>query len=139
MIYKFRSMKHDAEEGSPRLSAYKDPRNTVAGSFLRRYRLDELPNLVNVIRGEMQLIGPRPERQFYIDQIIKRDARFLRLLKISPGITSWGQVRYGYATNVDQMLERMEFDLYFLEHRSIIFEIKIALLTVATVLKGKGI
>jgi len=139
MIYKFRSMVNDAESGEPQLAGINDPRITPIGSFIRRYRIDEIPNLINVFKGDMQIVGPRPERQIYIDQIVRRDSRYLRLLKTKPGITSWGQVKYGYASNVNQMLERMEYDLYFLEQKSILFEIRIALLTLITVFKGKGI
>lgn len=139
MIYKFRSMVADAEIGEPQLTGANDPRVTPIGSFIRRYRIDEIPNLINVIKGDMQIVGPRPERQKFIDQIVRRDSRYLRLLKTKPGLTSWGQVNYGYASDVNQMLERMEFDLYFLEQKSIIFEIKIALLTFITIFKGKGI
>ncbi len=139
VIYKFRSMKYDAETGKPMLSGINEERITFIGRYLRKYRIDEIPNFINVLKGEMSLVGPRPERQFFIDQIVKRNPDFMLLLSVKPGITSWGQVRYGYASNVDDMLERLEYDLYYIKNRSLWFDFRIFLYTIGTVLKGKGL
>jgi len=139
VIYKFRSMKYNAETGEPMLSGIHEVRITRLGKFLRKYRIDEIPNFFNVVKGDMSIVGPRPERRFFIDQIMKKNPRFTELLKVRPGITSWGQVKYGYASNVDQMLKRLEYDLYYMEHRSLWFDAKIFLNTIGTVLKGKGV
>ena len=139
VIYKFRSMIYNAEAGSPMLSGINEERITRIGRYLRKYRIDEIPNFINVLKGEMAIVGPRPERQFFIDQIVKRNPEFMILLRIKPGITSWGQVKYGYASNVDEMLERLEYDLYYIKNRSLWFDVKIFLYTIGTVLKGKGL
>ncbi|MBN2864004.1 MAG: sugar transferase [Bacteroidales bacterium] len=139
VIYKFRSMRFNSETGEPMLSGINEERITLIGRFLRKYRIDEIPNFINVLKGDMSVVGPRPERKFFIDQIIKKDPRFLELLIVKPGITSWGQVKYGYASNVDQMLERLEYDLYYMKHRSLRFDLKILFYTIGTVLKGKGL
>jgi lipopolysaccharide/colanic/teichoic acid biosynthesis glycosyltransferase len=137
-IYKFRSMKYDAEAGAPMLSGINEERITRIGRYLRKYRIDEIPNFINVIKGDMSVVGPRPERQFFIDQIVIRNPEFKELLRVKPGITSWGQVKYGYASNVDEMLERLEYDLDYIKNRSLWFDIKIILYTLGTILKGKG-
>lgn len=139
VIYKFRSMIFDAEKGNPMLSGVHEGRLTRLGGFMRKYRIDEIPNFFNVLKGDMSIVGPRPERKFFIDQIILREHGYSELQKVKPGITSWGQVRFGYASNVDEMSERLEYDLYYLKHRSIWFDLKILLMTLGTVLKGKGI
>ena len=139
VIYKFRSMKYDAETGVPMLSGTNEERITRIGRYLRKYRIDEIPNFINVLKGEMSVVGPRPERQFFIDQIVIRNPEFRELLRIKPGVTSWGQVKYGYATNVDEMMERLEYDLYYLKNRSLWFDMKILLYTLGTILKGKGL
>lgn len=139
VIYKFRSMVYNAETGNPKLSGLNEERITRIGRFIRKYRIDEIPNFINVIKCDMAIVGPRPERQFFIDQIVKRNPDFTKLLKVKPGITSWGQVKYGYATNVDQMLERLEYDLYYLKNKSLWFDIKIFFYTIGTILKGKGL
>ena len=139
VIYKFRSMKYDAESGEPLLSGISEERITRIGRFLRKYRIDEIPNFINVIRGEMSVVGPRPERQFFIEKIVIRNPEFNELLKVKPGITSWGQVKYGYASHVDEMLERLEYDLYYIKNRSLWFDIKIILYTLGTIVKGKGL
>lgn len=138
-IYKFRSMVYDAEKGEPFLSASRDERVTRTGRFLRKYRLDEIPNFINVLKGEMSIVGPRPERLFFINQIIKSAPQYIELHKVKPGISSWGQVKYGYASSVDGMIERLDYDLFYLKNRSTWFDLKIIILTIATVLKGKGI
>lgn len=137
-IYKFRTMKTDAEKGIPKLSGNHDDRRTKVGIVLRKYRLDELPQFWNVLKGDMSLVGPRPERQFFIDQIIKEAPEYKHLLKIRPGITSWGQVKYGYAENIQQMVERMKYDLLYLENMNMTMDIRIIIHTVMVVIKGRG-
>lgn len=138
-IYKFRSMYVDAETGGPALSNQTDPRVTPVGRFMRKTRLDEIPNFINVLKGEMSIVGPRPERQYYIDQIVKVAPHYLHLQKVKPGITSWGQVKYGYAENIDQMVERLKYDLLYLENMSLYIDFKIMIYTILTIFKGKGV
>ena len=137
-IIKFRTMYVDAEKAGPQLSSTDDPRITPIGKFMRKARLDEFLQFFNVLKGDMSLVGPRPERQFFIDQIKVREPQFLELTKVRPGITSWGQVKYGYAENVDQMIQRMKFDLLYLRNRSIALDIKILMHTVLIIVKAKG-
>ena len=137
-IIKFRTMYLNSEEAGPQLSSTNDSRITKAGRFMRKTRLDEFPQFINVILGHMSLVGPRPERQFYIDKIMELAPQYVHLTKVRPGITSWGQVKYGYAENVEQMLDRMKFDLLYLKNRSIALDIKIMFYTIAIVLKAKG-
>jgi lipopolysaccharide/colanic/teichoic acid biosynthesis glycosyltransferase len=137
-IYKFRSMRCGAEEQGSLLSEKGDKRITALGRFMRKHKFDEIPNLLNVIKGEMSIIGPRPEQQFYIDQIIQKEPRYRELHFIKPGITSWGQVKYGYASNVDEMIERLEYDLFYLANRSFWFDVRIALCTIVIIFKGQG-
>ncbi len=139
IIYKFRSMHIGIEDGFPLISGKEDKRITILGRFMRKHKFDEIPNLFNVLKGEMSIIGPRPEQQVFIDQIIQREPRYKQLQLIKPGITSWGQVKYGYASNVEEMIKRMEYDLFYLENRSLLFDLKITLSTLAIILKGKGI
>ena len=138
-IYKFRSMHFGDEEEIILISDKRDKRITSLGRFMRKYKIDEIPNFINVLKGEMSLIGPRPEQQFYIDQIVQREPRYIQLHQIKPGITSWGQVKYGYASNVDEMIKRMEYDLYYLENRSFLFDLNIAFHTLIIIFKGRGI
>jgi exopolysaccharide biosynthesis polyprenyl glycosylphosphotransferase len=138
-IYKFRSMHVDAEGAEPSLSSSNDNRITGIGRFMRKHRLDEIPNLINVIKGEMSLVGPRPERQFFIDQIVQKAPHYRRLLKVKPGITSWGQVKYGYASNVEQMIERLEYDLLYLDNMTLSIDLKILIYTLIIIIKGKGV
>lgn len=137
-MHKFRSMYVDAEKFGPALSKDNDPRITPFGRFMRKVRLDEIPQFYNVLRGTMSLVGPRPERQYFIDQIVERAPEYQLLQKIKPGITSWGQVKYGYAENVDEMVERLKYDLLYLENMSIATDIKIMLYTVIIIIEGRG-
>ena len=139
MIYKFRSMKENAEENGPALSSDNDQRITKFGQFLRKHRLDEIPNFINVLKGEMSLVGPRPERQFFIDQIIAIAPHYIHLQKVKPGITSWGQVKYGYAENVEQMIKRLRFDILYIENMSLFVDLKILFYTAVTIFKGTGV
>lgn len=137
-IIKFRTMFVNAEKSGPQLSRDDDPRITPVGRFLRKSRLDEFPQFLNVLRGDMALVGPRPERAYFIDQIVKRAPHYRHLQKVRPGITSWGQVKYGYAENVDEMVQRLRFDLIYIENMSIALDFKILFYTVLTVLRGSG-
>src|SRR5690606_13025196 len=137
-IIKFRTMYLDSEKDGPQLSSTDDPRITKIGRFMRKSRLDEFPQFFNVLFGQMSLVGPRPERQYYIDKIIEIEPQFLELTKVRPGITSWGQVKYGYAENIQQMLDRMKFDLLYLKNRSLSLDIKIMLYTILIIFKGTG-
>ncbi len=137
-MHKFRSMYVDAESKGPALSKDNDPRITPFGRFMRKVRLDEIPQFYNVFKGTMSLVGPRPERQYYIDQIVRRAPEYLLLQRVKPGITSWGQVKYGYASNVDEMVERLRYDLLYLDNMSITTDLKILLYTVIIIIQGRG-
>ncbi len=137
-IYKFRSMIEDAEAGGPALSSHNDSRITRFGLFMRKMRLDELPQFYNVLIGDMSLVGPRPERQHFIDQIIKKAPHFNHLQKVRPGITSWGQVKFGYASNVEEMIERLKYDILYIENMSLLVDLKILIYTVKTILNASG-
>ena len=137
-IYKFRSMRVDAEkDGSALYQHEKDDRMTKVGKFLRDHHLDELPQLWNVLKGDMAFIGPRPERQYYIDQIILRNPRYTELYQIRPGVTSYATLYNGYTDTLEKMLKRLELDLYYLEHRSWWFDMKILFKTFISIVFGK--
>ena len=137
-IYKLRSMYAGAENGTPALSSVNDERITKIGKFMRKTHLDEIPQFYNVIIGDMSLVGPRPERQYYIDQIVKKAPHYTHLHKLRPGITSWGQVRYGYASDVDEMLERLPYDMMYLKNISLYIDFKIMIYTIMVSLKARG-
>ena len=137
-IHKFRSMYMDAEKFGPALSSKKDARITPLGKFLRKVRLDEIPQFYNVLIGEMSIVGPRPERQFFIDQIVQKAPHYKHLHKVRPGITSWGQVKYGYAENVDEMIERLKYDIIYIENMALGVDMKILIYTALIVVQGRG-
>jgi polysaccharide biosynthesis protein PslA len=137
-IYKFRSMVEDAEKDGPLLSSHYDPRITKWGRVMRKWRLDELPQLINIINGEMSLVGPRPERKFYVDQIVQQHPEYKYLFKVKPGLSSWGMVKFGYASTVEEMIERMPYDLMYVENISLLLDIRIMALTLLILLKGQG-
>jgi exopolysaccharide biosynthesis polyprenyl glycosylphosphotransferase len=137
-IFKFRSMIIDAEKAGPALSSENDPRITRFGKFMRKTRLDEIPQFYNVLIGDMSLVGPRPERQYFIDQIIPVAPHYVHLQKVRPGITSWGQVKFGYAENVEQMVIRLKYDLIYIENMSLYSDFKILIYTILIVLQGRG-
>lgn len=137
-IYKFRSMYSNAEANGPALSSHNDSRITGFGMFMRKTRLDELPQFYNVLIGDMSLVGPRPERQHFIDQIIRKAPHFNHLQKVRPGITSWGQVKFGYASNVDEMIERLKYDILYIENMSLLVDLKILIYTIKTILNASG-
>lgn len=137
-ILKFRSMYVNAEQDGPALSSDNDDRRTPFGIFIRKYRFDELPQFYNVLVGEMSLVGPRPERKFFIDQIIKIAPHYKHLQRVKPGITSWGMVKYGYAENIEQMVERLQFDILYIENRSIAIDFRILIYTFLIIIQGRG-
>lgn len=138
MILKFRTMVVDSEkDGVPQLAEQDDPRLTPFGTWLRAHHLDELPQLWNVLRGDMSLIGPRPERKYFIDQIMEHDPRYTMLYQIRPGVTSYATLYNGYTDTMEKMLRRLNYDLYYLEHRSFWFDVRILWLTFVSIAFGK--
>lgn len=137
-IYKFRSMKMNAEEDEPLLfSQNNDERLTRIGKILREHHLDELPQLWNVLKGDMSFVGPRPERKFYIDQIMKHNPDYVKLYQIRPGVTSYATLYNGYTDTMEKMLRRLDLDLYYLDHNSLLFDMKILWMTFTSIVFGK--
>lgn len=139
LIYKFRSMIVDAEKNGPQLSSEKDHRITSWGHHMRKWRLDELPQLWNVLKGDMSLVGPRPERGFYVQQIQEKEALHARIYITKPGLTSLGMVKFGYARNLEEIMERMRYDMIYLDNQSIFFDLQILLFTIRIIILRKGI
>lgn len=137
-ILKFRTMRPDAEANGPQLSSERDNRITRTGKILRKYRLDELPQFWNVLKGDMSIVGPRPERRYFIDRILEHAPQYTLVHQVRPGITSWGMVKYGYASSVEEMVERLRYDLVYLANMSITVDVKILIYTLKTVIKGRG-
>ena len=137
-IYKFRSMYEDAEKEGPKLSSKTDSRITTWGRVMRKIRLDETPQFFNVLFGHMSFVGPRPERDFFANQIIKKAPHYKHIYRVKPGITSWGMVKFGYAENVDEMLERLKYDILYIENMSLLIDLKIMIHTVLIILQGRG-
>jgi polysaccharide biosynthesis protein PslA len=137
-MYKFRSMIADAEKNGPQLSYDNDPRITKWGKTMRKWRLDELPQLWNIIKGEMSLVGPRPERKYYIDQIVQQHPEYNYLLKVKPGLSSWGMVKFGYASSIHEITERMTYDLMYIENISLSLDLKIMMHTIKIIFSGQG-
>lgn len=137
-IYKFRSMYVNAETDRPLLASGDDGRITPWGRIMRKYRIDELPQLYNVLRGDMALVGPRPERAYFVEQIVRTAPHYRLLFNVKPGLTSWGETQYGYAENVPEMIERLAYDMVYLENQSLTMDLKILLYTIGVVFKGEG-
>lgn len=137
-IIKFRTMYIDAEEGTPQLSQDDDPRVTKVGKWLRKYRLDELPQFWNILRGDMSIVGPRPERRYFINQIEKEAPYYCMVYKIRPGLTSWGPIKIGYTDTLQKMIQRLNYDIVYMENMSLRLDIKIMFHTISVILNGKG-
>lgn len=137
-IFKFRSMYLDSEKKGPLLSSDDDPRITPWGKIMRKWRIDEIPQFFNILSGDMSLVGPRPERQHYIRQIVETHPHYKFLHRVKPGITSWGMVKFGYAENIEQMIQRMKYDLLYIENCSLALDIKIMIYTVKVIFQGRG-
>jgi exopolysaccharide biosynthesis polyprenyl glycosylphosphotransferase len=138
-IFKFRTMINQAEaDGIPQVTADNDPRITRIGHWLRRYRLDELPQLFNILRGDMSIVGPRPERPYFINQIMKEAPYYCLLYKVRPGLTSWGPIRVGYTDTLEKMIERLNYDIVYVENMSLLLDAKILFFTIGVIIDGKG-
>jgi len=137
-IFKFRSMLENAEDAGPQLSSENDPRITKWGRLMRKWRIDELPQFINILKGEMTLVGPRPERKYFIDIISQTHPHYRYLHQVKPGLTSWGMVKFGYAENTKEMIERMRYDLLYIKNCSMGLDIKIMLYTILVILQGRG-
>lgn len=137
-ILKFRTMRDHAEPEEPMLTQENDERITSIGHWLRKYRLDELPQLINIIKGDMAIVGPRPERQYFINQIIEQAPYYCLLYKIRPGLTSWGPIKVGYTDSLEKMIERLRYDIAYMENMSIRLDVKILFYTINVILSGKG-
>jgi exopolysaccharide biosynthesis polyprenyl glycosylphosphotransferase len=138
-ILKFRSMHTNSEPGGPQLASRDDKRITPVGKFMRKHRFDEIPNFINVFKGDMSLVGPRPERKFYIEQILVKAPQYSKLHLVKPGITSWGQVQYGYAENIEEMIQRMRYDLVYIQNMSLFADFRILTKTIGIIVKGQGV
>lgn len=138
-ILKFRTMYENSETDTPLLSNKDDKRITKFGCLLRKYHLDELPQLWNILVGDMSFVGPRPERKYFVDQLLVIAPEYVKLFKVRPGLSSWGSVKYGYASDLSQMVERMKYDLMYLDKMSLAIDIKIMAYTIKTVVTGKGV
>jgi lipopolysaccharide/colanic/teichoic acid biosynthesis glycosyltransferase len=138
-MLKFRSMYRDAEKYTgPTWAAKDDPRITPVGRFIRKTRIDEIPQFVNVLKGEMSLVGPRPERAFFIEQLKKEIPWYVRRIKMKPGVTGWAQVKHKYDASIEDVKEKVLYDLYYFENMSIVLDLKIIVRTLLVVLTGKG-
>jgi exopolysaccharide biosynthesis polyprenyl glycosylphosphotransferase len=138
-ILKFRTMYTGSENGTPRLSSVDDDRITPVGRIMRKYRIDEIPQFLNILKGDMSLVGPRPERRYFISKIIQEAPHYCLLYKIRPGLTSWGPIKIGYSDTVEKMIERLNYDIIYLENMSILTDVKILIYTFEIIFKGKGV
>lgn len=137
-IYKFKSMRGNSPINDPLLSKDEAVRITKFGRFIRKYRIDEFPQFINVLKGEMSIVGPRPERQVFLDEIMNHIPKYKEIQKLKPGITSLGQVKYGYADDIQQMLKRARYDLIYLDNLSLRTDFRVILSTIKVVFEGKG-